>query len=230
MNKQRLAKIRAMLARRQPDLTICLEQVDKQHNLSAIIRTADAVGIHEIHAIWPSTRIRTLTSSSAGSKNWVQVTTHSDIVQAISQIKAQNMQVLAAHLTDNALDFRQVDYTRPTCILMGQEKQGVTPQAMALADQAILIPMLGMVPSLNVSVAAALILYEAQRQRQHAGGYASHVSRLPLQQQQRLLFEGGYPVLARVAQRKGLPYPHINQHGEIEADTAWWTQLQTRCP
>lgn len=217
-----------MLARRQPDLTLCLEQVHKPHNLSAIIRTADAVGVHEIHAVWPSARIRTLLSSSAGSKNWVNVTTHRDITQALTHIKANDMQVLVAHFTDNAVDFRQVDYTRPTCILMGQEKMGVTPQAVALADQAIIIPMLGMVPSLNVSVASALILYEAQRQRQHAGFYSAKQSKLTFQQQQNLLFEGGYPLLAKVAQRKGLAYPYINLQGEIEADAEWWAMMQTK--
>lgn len=76
------------------------------------------------------------------------------------------MQILATHLSDNAVDFREIDYTRPTCILMGQEKTGITQEALALADQDIIIPMIGMVQSLNVSVASALILYEAQRQRQ----------------------------------------------------------------
>lgn len=81
--------------------------------------------------------------------------------------------------------------------------------------------MMGMVQSLNVSVACALILYEAQRQRQNAGMYAHTTSRLAQNEQQRLLFEGGYPVLAKVAKRKGLPYPCINPQGEIEADSAW---------
>ncbi|MDK6657958.1 tRNA (guanosine(18)-2'-O)-methyltransferase TrmH, partial [Escherichia coli] len=76
----------------------------------------------------------------------------------------------------------------------------------------------GMVQSLNVSVASALILYEAQRQRQNAGMYQRANSMLPPQEQQRLLFEGGYPVLARVARQKGLPYPHVNEQGEVEAD------------
>lgn len=79
------------------------------------------------------------------------------------------MQILAIHLSDKAVDFREIDYTRPTCILMGQEKTGITQEALDLADQDIIIPMIGMVQSLNVSVASALILYEAQRQRQNAG-------------------------------------------------------------
>lgn len=86
--------------------------------------------------------------------------------------------------------------------------------------------MIGMVQSLNVSVASALILYEAQRQRQNAGMYLRENSMLPQDEQQRLLFEGGYPVLAKVAKRKGLPYPHINLQGQIEADDARWSTMQ----
>ena len=226
MNAQRFARIREMLALRQHDLTVCMEQVHKPHNVSAVIRTADAVGIHEVHAVWPSQRMRTVVSSSAGSNSWVKVTTHRTIADAVSHLKEQKMQVLATHLSDKAVDFREIDYTRPTCILMGQEKTGITPEALALADQDIIIPMVGMVQSLNVSVASALILYEAQRQRQNAGMYQRDHSLLDEAEQQRLLFEGGYPVLARVAKQKGLPYPWINAQGEPEADAEWWTTMQ----
>jgi tRNA (guanosine-2'-O-)-methyltransferase len=83
-----------------------------------------------------------------------------------------------------------------------------------------------MVQSLNVSVASALILYEAQRQRQNAGMYQRRESTLEYSEQQRLLFEGGYPVLARVAKHKGLPYPEISDVGEVIADAEWWDSMQ----
>ncbi|MEN3753109.1 tRNA (guanosine(18)-2'-O)-methyltransferase TrmH [Mangrovibacter sp. SLW1] len=227
MNPQRYARICEMLARRQPDLTVCMEQVHKPHNVSAIIRTADAVGVQEVHAVWPGHKLRTTVSTAAGSNSWVDVKTHRTIQNAVTTLKARGMQVLATHLSDKAVDFREIDYTRPTCILLGQEKTGITQEALALADQDIIIPMTGMVQSLNVSVASALILYEAQRQRQNAGMYARENSMLPDSVQQRLLFEGGYPVLAKVAKRKGLPYPQINQAGEIEAEASWWARMQS---
>ncbi len=226
MNAQRYARIREMLARRQPDLTVCMEQVHKPHNVSAIIRTADAVGVHEVHAVWPGSRMRTMYSSAAGSNSWVQVKTHPTISDAVSHLKRQGMQILATHLSSSAVDFREIDYTRPTCVLMGQEKTGITREALELADRDIIIPMIGMVQSLNVSVASALILYEAQRQRQNAGMYERQNSMLPDADRQRLLFEGGFPVLARVAKRKGLPYPRINDSGEIEAEPGWWAAMQ----
>lgn len=226
MNAQRFARIQEMLAARQHDLTVCMEQVHKPHNVSAVIRTADAVGVHEVHAVWPGNRMRTMVSSAAGSNSWVQVKTHRTINDAVDHLKGQGMQILATHLSDKAVDFREIDYTRPTCILMGQEKTGITQEALDLADQDIIIPMIGMVQSLNVSVASALILYEAQRQRQNAGMYNRTSSTLDYAEQQRLLFEGGYPVLARVAKHKGLPYPLINDSGEVVADDAWWATMQ----
>lgn len=226
MNSQRYARICEMLARRQPDLTVCMEQVHKPHNVSAIVRTADAVGVHEVHAVWPGSRMRNMVSAAAGSNSWVSVKNHQTISDAVSHLKGRGMQILATNLSDKAVDFREIDYTRPTCILMGQEKTGISQEALDLADQDIIIPMTGMVQSLNVSVASALILYEAQRQRQNAGMYKRSNSMLPEDEQQRLLFEGGYPVLARVAKQKQLPYPHVNMQGEIEADAEWWSIMQ----
>jgi len=226
MTPERYARIREMLAARQPDLTLCMEQVHKPHNVSAVIRTADAVGVHEVHAVWPSSRMKTQGSFAAGSNSWVQVKTHKTIQDAVAKMKAMGMQVLATNLSEKAVDFRTIDYTRPTCILLGQEKTGITPEALALADSDIVIPMVGMVQSLNVSVASALILYEAQRQRQNAGMYQRKTSLLKEKEQQRLLFEGGYPVLANVAQRKKLPRPFIDDSGNIVADDAWWAAMQ----
>ncbi|MGL9721295.1 tRNA (guanosine(18)-2'-O)-methyltransferase TrmH [Symbiopectobacterium sp.] len=227
MTPERYARIQEMLTSRQPDLTVCMEQVHKPHNISSVIRTADAVGVHEVHAVWPTSRMRTLVSAAAGSNSWVQVKTHRTIADAVSHLKTQGMQILATNLSAKAVDFREVDYTRPTCILLGQEKTGITQEALALADQDIIIPMIGMVQSLNVSVASALILYEAQRQRQNAGMYQREAGMLDDDEQQRLLFEGGYPVLARVATRKKLPRPRIDHQGQIIADTAWWAAMQS---
>ena len=226
MTPERYARIREMLTARQPDLTVCMEQVHKPHNVSAVIRTADAVGVHEIHAVWPTTRMKTLVSSAAGSNSWVQVKTHKTIQEAVAKMKAKGMQILATNLSEKAVDFRAIDYTRPTCILLGQEKTGITPEALALADTDIIIPMIGMVQSLNVSVASALILYEAQRQRENAGLYRRETSLLSEKEQQRLLFEGGYPVLSNVAKRKKLPRPFIDDHGQIVADDEWWSAMQ----
>ncbi|MGO1295708.1 MAG: tRNA (guanosine(18)-2'-O)-methyltransferase TrmH [Vibrio sp.] len=226
MNPERYARIQTVLRARQTDLTLCLEEVHKPNNVSAIIRSADATGLHRIHAVWPNKQMKTLAHTSAGARNWVEVETHDTIQAAVSELKNQGMQILLTHLSETAVDFRDVDYTQPTAIILGSEKTGISAEALALADQDIVIPMVGMVQSLNVSVASALILYEAQRQRQIAGMYDRSESPLPQETIQRVLFERGHPVLAKVAKRKGLPYPPLDDEGQIIAEPAWWQEMQ----
>ncbi|MDV7104168.1 tRNA (guanosine(18)-2'-O)-methyltransferase TrmH [Vibrio sp. TH_r3] len=228
MNLERYNRIQTVLKARQPDLTLCLEEVHKPNNVSAVIRTADAAGVHKIHAVWPNESMRTLGHTSAGARNWVEVDTHSNIESAIDAFKTQNMQIVATNLSDNAIDFRQVDYTKPTAIILGGEKHGISGKALALADQDIIIPMVGMVQSLNVSVASALILFEAQRQRQLAGFYDRETSALEKSTIHKILFERGHPILAKVAKRKGLSYPPLDDQGQIVADQDWWAKMQSR--
>lgn len=227
MNLERYQRIQQVLKTRQTDLTLCLEEVHKPNNVSAVIRTADATGLHKVHAVWPN-EMRTLGHTSAGARNWVEVETHDSIAEAIQELKSQEMQVLVTNLSDTAVDFREIDYTKPTAIILGSEKIGASEQAKQLADQDIIIPMIGMVQSLNVSVASAVILYEAQRQRDAAGMYDKQHSALPEETIHRTLFERGHPVLAKVAKRKGLPYPPLDDEGQIVADETWWKEMQKK--
>ncbi|EKO3923089.1 tRNA (guanosine(18)-2'-O)-methyltransferase TrmH [Vibrio metschnikovii] len=226
MNLERYQRIQDVLKARQTDLTVCLEEVHKPNNVSAVIRTADAVGLHQIHAVWPNEQMRTLSHTSAGARNWVEVQTHNSTLEAVSHLKETGMQILVTNLSEHAIDFRAIDYTQPTAIIFGSEKSGISPQALQLADHDIVIPMVGMVQSLNVSVASALILYEAQRQRQQAGMYDREQSTLSQATIQRILFERGHPVLAKVAKRKGLAYPLLDDQGQIIADKKWWDAMQ----
>lgn len=171
MTPERQHKVQHMLRRRQHNLTVLLEDVHKPHNLSAILRTCDAVGIATVHAIRPTGGVPTYNDTSGGSHKWVQLLVHTCLQDAVKHLRQQQMRLVAAHFCPQAIYYRQVDYTKPTCILLGNEKSGVSPAAAQQADQHIVIPMMGMVPSLNVSVAAAVILFEAQYQRQIAGQY-----------------------------------------------------------
>lgn len=123
MNAERYARIQEVLKARQPDLTLCLEQVHKPNNVSAVIRTADATGLHKIHAVWPDDQMRTLSHTSAGARNWVEVETHDSIEDAVATLKSEGMQVLITNLSDTAVDFREIDYTKPTAIILGSEKR-----------------------------------------------------------------------------------------------------------
>ena len=165
MSPERFARINQMLDNRQTDLTLCLDKVHKTNNIAAVIRTADAVGIHQIHAVWPDIEMRVSGNTASGSQQWVKTIKHYHMDEAAAQFKAADMQILATNFSETAVDFREIDYTKPTAVIMGNERDGVSEEGLAIADQEIIIPMIGMVQSLNVSVASALVMYEAQRQR-----------------------------------------------------------------
>lgn len=226
MSPERFARITQMLKHRQPELTMFLEQVHKPHNLAAIVRTADAIGLSAVHATWEVKSKRVSGATATGSQNWVNIISHETTKEAIQALRDQGMQIIATNLSDTAIDFREVDYTKPTAILMGQEKHGISEEALALADQDVIIPMVGMCQSLNVSVASALILYEAQRQREKAGMYEG-VCRLSEEEQHKILFEGGHPIFTKLCKQKELTYPPLNDEGQIDASESWWATIRS---
>ncbi|MEE4296095.1 MAG: tRNA (guanosine(18)-2'-O)-methyltransferase TrmH [Wenzhouxiangella sp.] len=171
MTPERKARIQAVAARRQPDLTVFMERVHKPHNVAAIIRTCDAVGIMKAHAVPGDEGLPRLNHTSQGAQRWVDLQRHPDTPSGLVHLRGAGFRLYAAHFSSSAVDFRVPDYTQPSAIIMGTEKFGVSQEALELADDEIVIPMLGMSQSLNVSVATALILYEAQRQRALAGMY-----------------------------------------------------------
>ncbi len=171
---QRETRIDQVLGRRQPGLTVVLEDVHDPHNAAAVLRSCDATGVLEIHTVHehepdPSKRPSRATSSSAAK--WVPVVRHDDIAGCYAALRERGMQIVATALTDESVDLYDVDFTRPTAIVMGNEHRGLTAAAIAGADVTVRIPMSGMVESLNISVATAVTLFEAFRQRRVAGLY-----------------------------------------------------------
>ncbi|WP_221793658.1 tRNA (guanosine(18)-2'-O)-methyltransferase TrmH [Oceanobacter mangrovi] len=222
MTPDRLERVLTTLNRRQPDLTVITDEVYKSHNLAAIARSCDAFAIQDIQVVWPGSSYRLSNATSAGSESWIDVNTHADIQTAIGDLKQRGFKVVAAHLTDRAIDFRQYDFTQPTAVLMGAEKEGVSDTAAELADEHLIIPMFGMVQSLNVSVAASIILNEAARQREAAGMFDQR--RLSDERFEQLLFEWCQPSAAKLCQKYQLPYPALREDGEI-ADPQAFSQL-----
>ena len=139
---------------------------------------------------------------------------------AIEALKGQGHKLYAAQLSDRAVDYREIDYTVPCTIIMGNEVEGVSANAAEQADEHIVIPMMGMVESLNVSAACAIILSEAQRQRKEAGLF--DVRRLPDDEYLRLLFCWCQPVVKRYCDDRRLPYPPIDpETGELVDGVGW---------
>ena len=213
MTPKRYQKLRRVLDARQPDLTVLLDNVHKPHNFSAILRSCDAVGVFEAHAVWQDPTLRPHHLTSGGTGKWVGIRTHPDIDDAVTDLRARGFQLIAAHPDDHARDYRDIDYTRPTALMLGAELQGLGKAALECADARVCVPMLGMGASLNVSVAAATILFEAQRQRTNADLYAE--SRLEPAVYRKTLFEWAQPVIARYCRRHGLVYPALDEDGEI---------------
>lgn len=213
MNPNRFQRLRRVLERRQPDLTVLMEQVNKTHNFSAILRNCDAVGVLQAHAVLPDGDMSLHHHTSGGTTKWVDVRVHPDVDAAVSALHEEKFTVLAAHPSDAAVDYRRVDLTRPVAFMVGAELDGLSEAGLKSADETVVIPMAGMVRSLNVSVATALLLFEALRQREKAGLYGT--SRLPEGDRKRLLFEWAYPEIAEVLRRQGRPYPALDEDGEI---------------
>jgi tRNA (guanosine-2'-O-)-methyltransferase len=213
MTPQRFQKLRRVLDNRQPDLTVLLDNVHKPHNFSAILRSCDAVGVLQAHAVWEDLELRPNHLTSGGTAKWVGIRTHSDIYAAAAELRELGFHLVAAHPEGNAQDYREIDYTRPTALVLGAELQGLGNAALECADTRVRVPMMGMVESLNVSVAAATILFEAQRQRSNANLYAE--SRLEPAVYEKMLFEWAHPVVARYCRRYAIEYPDLNEDGDI---------------
>jgi tRNA (guanosine-2'-O-)-methyltransferase len=172
--ERRQARIRSVLARRQPDLTVVMENVHDPHNVSAILRSCDGVGVLRTHAVYsieepPSGAFARQTSAS-GAK-WVEVERHPSLADCYRRLRAEGFIILVTSIGPDARPLYDCDLRVPVAIVLGNEMRGVSAEARDWADGAIQIPMAGMVESLNVSVAGAVCLYEAYRQRAAAGDY-----------------------------------------------------------
>lgn len=212
---RRFQRLQAVLNRRMADLTVLVEHVEKPHNLSAILRSCDAVGVLEAHAVSFSGRPRTFNSTAQGSQRWVPLHDHADVGSAVRHLKDRGFRLYGTNLGVDARDYRDCDFTGPCAFVLGAEKWGLTQEATALMDQAVFIPMRGMVQSLNVSVATATLLFEALRQRQAAGKAPLNGEGIPPERYSDLLFEWAYPQVAAWCREQGRAYPALNDDGEI---------------
>ena len=212
---RRFERLKVVLNRRMANLTLLVEQVEKPHNLSAILRTCDAVGVLEAHAICRGGRLPTFNSTAQGSQKWVNLRVHNSVETAAKAIKAQGFRIYGTHLGVAAVDYRECDFTGPTAFVLGAEKWGLSETASSLVDQPVFIPMRGMVQSLNVSVAAATLLFEALRQRRAAGLLPEQGEGVPPERYSAQLFAWAYPDVAAWCERQGRPYPALDGEGAL---------------
>jgi tRNA (guanosine-2'-O-)-methyltransferase len=170
--EQRINKITSAVRKRQFSLIVVLENIHDSHNVSAILRTSDAVGVPKIallYTIEKFPRISKITSASANK--WVEREKFKSIEDCYGQLRKEGFRIFASSLDKGSRDLFDLDFTGKSAIVLGNEHRGVSKEAAESADETFYIPMYGMVQSLNVSVAAAVILYEILRQRRNKGLY-----------------------------------------------------------
>lgn len=171
---RRVTRLESAIAKRQPSLTVVLEDVFDPHNASAVLRSCEAVGVKDIHLVYVNQKPpkRSFGRSSSGSASkWLDLHFHPTIEECYAYLREHGFTILATALHDDSLELYDVDLTQPTALVFGNEKEGVSDEGITGADGTIYIPMQGMVESLNISVSCAVTLYEAMRQRKKAGMY-----------------------------------------------------------
>ncbi len=170
--ERRKNKIVSVVSARQQSLHVVLENIHDPHNVSAIFRTCDAAGVPKVSLIYNLEEFPKIgKKSSASAFKWVEKEKYKDVNTCYRNLREQGFVIYASSISDDAKSMYDLDLTKKTAIVLGNEHRGVSDEAAQSADEIFLIPMYGMVQSLNVSVAAAIILYEAVRQRIIKGKY-----------------------------------------------------------
>lgn len=177
--EKRLDRLKSVALKRQTDLSVLLENVHDPHNIGAVLRTCDSVGINEIYILYtdPGLSIENLklgARSSSGARKWVDVYVYEDVETCFDSINKKYKRVLATHLASDSKSVYNFDLTTNTVIAFGNERDGLSEDVIKRCSGNLIIPQAGMVRSLNISVACAVVLYEAYRQRERHGMYPSN--------------------------------------------------------
>lgn len=162
-----------MLANRQPNLSVVLENVSDQHNIFAAIGSCEAVGVGKVYVIHEMKTLEWKQGKRTSGKalKWIDYELYPDVESCMAEVTEKHADILATHMHASATELHETDLTGSVAIVFGNERYGISNNMMQYATGNIWIPMLGMTPSLNVSVACAVTLYEAMRQKRRAGHY-----------------------------------------------------------
>ena len=176
MTPEREERIRNVLNHRQPDLVVVMENVHDPHNIMAVARSCDSVGVQTMYIIQDETkkgfnRERQGTKSSASANKWLDFIDFPSTKDCLSHLKKEGFRIFSTHLGAGAQEIYEIDLTQKVALLFGNEKYGISEEALSMSDGNFIIPQVGMIKSLNISVACAVSLYEAFRQRKQAGRY-----------------------------------------------------------
>jgi tRNA (guanosine-2'-O-)-methyltransferase len=169
---RRIKKIRSVIEARQSSITVVLENIHDPHNVSAILRTCDSAGIPKVSLLYniePFPKIGK--KSSASAFKWVEREKYKSVDECYNRLRKEGFKIYSSQVSDDSKDIYNLDFTGSTAIVFGNENRGISEEAAKFADERFVIPMYGMVQSLNVSVSAAITIYEVVRQRRLKGMY-----------------------------------------------------------
>jgi tRNA (guanosine-2'-O-)-methyltransferase len=173
MTPEREQRITSVLDKRQEHLTIVLENVFDPHNISAVMRTCDAVGVQDVFIL--NTRIprhkKWGAKSSSSAAQWLTIHQYTDMRECFGELRRRADAIFTTHLATDAVSLYDMDLTGRIALVFGNEHSGVSDEIRALADGNFIIPQVGIIKSLNISVACAVSLYEAFRQKNAAGQF-----------------------------------------------------------
>lgn len=173
MTPERKQRLQSVLDKRQGNITVVLENVTDPHNISAVMRTADAVGLQDIYIL--NTKIprhkKWGAKSSSSAAKWLTIHQYDNAEECFSSLRKRYSSILTTHLSTDAVSLHQLDLTGSIALVFGNEHSGVSEEIRSLADGNFIIPQVGIIRSLNISVACAVTLYEAFRQKTLAGHY-----------------------------------------------------------
>jgi len=173
MTPERKDKIVSVLNKRQNDITVVLENVFDPHNISAVMRSCDAAGVQDIYIL--NTKIprhkKWGAKSSSSADKWLSIHEFDNAEECFLSLRKSYSTILTTHLSSDAVVLYSVDFTQSIALVFGNEHSGVSDEIRTLADGNFVIPQVGIIRSLNISVACAVTLYEAFRQKTKAGHY-----------------------------------------------------------
>lgn len=162
---ERQERIRVAVEGRTCDVVPVLENIYDRGNISAVLRSAEAMGYQCAHVIEIGEKFKSANRVTQGADKWLDVRKWKSTGECVLELKRLGYQVLATHLDARARPIGEMDFTRPTAIVFGNEKDGISPEMIEAADQTVIIPMHGFVQSFNISVAAAIALYHIYMER-----------------------------------------------------------------
>ncbi|WP_153796662.1 TrmH family RNA methyltransferase [Foetidibacter luteolus] len=191
MTPQRESRINQVLAARQNNITLVMENIEDPRNIAAVMRTCDSVGIQHLYIVnyGQPHRKKWKYKSAKSAAKWLTLHQLTSVEDCVAELRQRHYNIYTTRLAAGAVSIYQTDFTQPSAIVFGNEQHGVSDAMASLADGNILVPQAGMVQSLNISVACAVTVYEAYRQKQLAGHY-NHAS-LPAGTMEKLRHEWG---------------------------------------